>query len=237
MTTTAPAKPGLEAIPRDRVYTKVAEQLKAHIVNVLKPGDMLPPERELVQMFGVSRSSIRDAIRSLEAVGLLEPRQGVGTVVRDVSADAVVTPVASVLLQKRKVINELLDVRMIIEPALASRAALHASPEQIAEMVEILNRQEQKISQGELATEEDSNFHYAIALAANNSVMLILVHVLMDSLREMRERSLQAGGRQERSLAAHRRILAAIKQGDAATAEAAMRRHLSEVEKLILQKL
>ena len=237
MTTTAPAKPGLEAIPRDRVYTKVAEQLKAHIVNVLKPGDMLPPERELVQMFGVSRSSIRDAIRSLEAVGLLEPRQGVGTVVRDVSADAVVTPVASVLLQKRKVINELLDVRMIIEPALASRAALHASPEQIAEMVEILNRQEQKISQGELATEEDSNFHYTIALAANNSVMLKLVHVLMDSLREMRERSLQAGGRQERSLAAHRRILAAIKQGDAATAEAAMRRHLSEVEKLILQKL
>lgn len=237
MTTTAPAKPGLEAIPRDRVYTKVAEQLKAHIVNVLKPGDMLPPERELVQMFGVSRSSIRDAIRSLEAVGLLEPRQGVGTVVRDVSADAVVTPVASVLLQKRKVINELLDVRMIIEPALASRAALHASPEQIAEMVEILNRQEQKISQGELATEEDSNFHYAIALAANNSVMLKLVHVLMDSLREMRERSLQVGRRQEKSLAAHRRILAAIKQGDAATAEAAMRRHLSEVEKLILQKL
>ena len=237
MTTTAPAKPGLEAIPRDRVYTKVAEQLKAHIVNVLKPGDMLPPERELVQMFGVSRSSIRDAIRSLEAVGLLEPRQGVGTVVRDVSADTVVTPVANVLLQKRKVINELLDVRMIIEPALASRAALHASPEQIAEMAAILNRQETKVRQGELATEEDSNFHYAIALAADNSVMLKLVHVLMDSLREMRERSLQAGGRQEKSLAAHRRVLAAIKQGDAAAAEVAMRRHLSEVEKLILQKL
>jgi GntR family transcriptional repressor for pyruvate dehydrogenase complex len=237
VTTTAPAKPGLEAIPRDRVYTKVAEQLKAHIVNVLKPGDMLPPERELVQMFGVSRSSIRDAIRSLEAVGLLEPRQGVGTVVRDVSADTVVTPVANVLLQKRKVINELLDVRMIIEPALASRAALHASPEQIAEMAAILNRQETKVRQGELATEEDSNFHYAIALAADNSVMLKLVHVLMDSLREMRERSLQAGGRQEKSLAAHRRVLAAIKQGDAAAAEVAMRRHLSEVEKLILQKL
>ena len=237
MPTTAPAKPGLEAIPRDRVYTKVAEQLKAHIVNVLKPGDMLPPERELVQMLGVSRSSIRDAIRSLEAVGLLEPRQGIGTVVRDVSADTVVTPVASVLLQKRKVISELLDVRMIIEPALAGRAALHASPEQIAEMEEILNRQEEKVRQGELATEEDSNFHYAIALAADNSAMLKLVHVLMDSLREMRERSLQAGGRQEKSLGAHRRILAAIKQGDAAAAEAAMRRHLSEVEKLILQKL
>ena len=106
MDTSTSSEPGLEAIPRTRVYTQVAEQLQAHIVNNLKPGDMLPPERELVQTFGVSRSSIRDAIRSLEVVGLLEPRQGVGTVVRDASADAVVNPVAGALLQKRKVINE-----------------------------------------------------------------------------------------------------------------------------------
>jgi len=232
-----PSDPGLEAIPRSRVYTKVAEQLQAHIINKLKPGDMLPPERELVRRFGVSRSSIRDAIRSLEIVGLLEPRQGVGTVVRDASADAVVGPVAGALLQKRKVINELLDVRMIIEPALARRAALHASIGQIAEMQAILSRQEEKVRRGELATEEDSAFHYTIALAADNSVMLKLVNVLMDLLRETRERSLQVGGRQEKSLAGHRRILAALKQGDAAASEAAMRRHLLEIEKIVLQKL
>jgi len=237
VTTKAPTKPALEAIPRNRVFTKVAEQLQAHIGKELKPGDMLPPERELVEMFGVSRSSIRDAIRRLETVGLLEPRQGVGTVVRELSADAVVAPVSGVLPLKRKVINELLDVRMIIEPAVASRAALHASRGQIAEMARILDRQDEKVHRGELATEEDTNFHYAIALAADNSVMLKLIHVLMDSLREMRERSLQAGGRQAKSLAAHRRILAAIQQGDAAAAEAAMRRHLWEVQKLILQKL
>ncbi|MGB7436116.1 MAG: FadR/GntR family transcriptional regulator [Candidatus Acidiferrum sp.] len=237
MPTSAPSKSGLEAIPRNRVYTKVAEQLQAHIVDELKPGDMLPPERELVRMFGVSRSSIRDAIRRLETVGLLEPRQGIGTVVRDISADALFAPVTGVLLQKRRVISELLDVRMIIEPALARRAALHASPEQIAELTEMLDKQEEKVQQGELATEEDSNFHYTIALAASNSVMLKLVHVLMDSLRELRERSLEVGGRQAKSLAAHRRVLAAIKQGDAAAADAAMRRHLLEVQKLILQKL
>ncbi|MGB9510990.1 MAG: GntR family transcriptional regulator, partial [Candidatus Acidiferrum sp.] len=102
MPTSAPSKSGLEAIPRNRVYTKVAEQLQAHIVDELKPGDMLPPERELVRMFGVSRSSIRDAIRRLETVGLLEPRQGIGTVVRDISADALFAPVTGVLLQKRR---------------------------------------------------------------------------------------------------------------------------------------
>jgi len=198
---------------------------------------MLPPERELVRRFGVSRSSIRDAIRSLEAIGLLKPRQGVGTVVRDPSIDVVVSPVTSVLLQKQKVINELLDVRMIIEPALARRAALHATAEHIAEMEAILNRQEEKVRLGEPATEEDAAFHYTIALAANNSVMLKLTHVLIDSLREMRERSLQVGDRQVKSLAGHHRILTALKQGDAAAAEAAMRRHLSEIEKIILQML
>jgi GntR family transcriptional regulator, transcriptional repressor for pyruvate dehydrogenase complex len=237
VTTASPSKPLLAAIPRNHVYTKVAQQLEAHIIQDLKPGDMLPPERELVRMFGVSRSSIRDAIRRLETVGLLEPRQGIGTVVRDVSADAVVAPVTGVLLQKRKVISELLDVRMIIEPALARRAALHASPEQVAQLQAALLRQEQKVLRGELAIEEDSDFHYTIALAANNSAMLKLVHVLMDSLRDLRERSLEVGGRQAKSLAAHRLILRAIKHGDQEAAEQAMRRHLLEVQKLILQKL
>jgi len=227
----------LEAIPRARVYSEVARQLQARIVNKLKPGDMLPPERELMKRFRVSRSSIRDAIRSLAAVGLLEPRQGVGTIVRELSSDAVVSPVASVLLQKRKVIHELLDVRMIIEPPLAWRAALHATAKQIAELQAILSRQAEKARRGELATEEDSAFHYTIALAADNGVMLKLVHVLMDLLRETRERSMQVGGRQQKSLAGHRRILAALKQGDAAAAEAAMRRHLSEIEKIVLRKL
>ncbi|MFZ3263266.1 MAG: FadR/GntR family transcriptional regulator [Terriglobales bacterium] len=237
MSTITPAKLELEAIPRNRVYTEVAKQLQASIVDKLKPGDMLPPERELVQRFGVSRSSIRDAIRSLEAVGLLEPRQGVGTVVRELSADAVVNPVASVLLQKRKAIDDLMDVRNIIEPALAGRAALHASREQIAELQAILKRQEEKVRRDELTTEEDSSFHYTIAVAADNSVMLKLVHVLMDLLHETRERSLQVGGRQEKSLAGHRRILAALKQGNADEAEAAMRGHLSEIQKIVLNKL
>jgi GntR family transcriptional repressor for pyruvate dehydrogenase complex len=148
-----------------------------------------------------------------------------------------VNPVASVLLQKRKAIDDLLDVRKIIEPALARRAALHASREHIAELQAILKRQEAKVLGDELTTEEDSSFHYTIAVAADNSVMLKLVHVLMDLLHETRERSLQVGGRQQKSLAGHRRILAALKKGNADDAETAMRRHLSEIEKIVLHKL
>jgi len=236
MSASLPSKLSVEAIPRSRVYSEVAKQLQTRIVNKLKPGDMLPPERVLMQTFRVSRSSIRDAIRSLEAVGLLEPRQGVGTIVRDLPAEAVAGPVASILPQKRKVIRELLDVRMIFEPALAYRAALHATPEQIVELERILTRQDEKVQQGELATAEDSAFHYTIALAADNSVLLKLVHVLMDLLRETRERALQLGGRQRKSLAGHRNILAALEQHDPGSAESAMRQHLLEIEKIVLQK-
>ena len=74
----AAASVGFEPIHRDKVYQAVAKQLERHITEDLRPGDLLPSERELVQMLGVSRGSVRDAIRSLELMGLIEPRQGVG---------------------------------------------------------------------------------------------------------------------------------------------------------------
>jgi len=235
MGTESPAKLGFEAIPRNKVYQEVAKQLERHITEELKPGDLLPPERQLVQMLGVSRSSVRDAIRSLELKGLLEPRQGIGTVV--CSPHAAPGPLATALLEKRKMIAELLDVRNMIEPPLAGRAALHVSRDEIAEMEEILVRQEAKVRGGELGIDEDSEFHYNIALASDNSAVLKIVDVLMDLLRETRERTLQVEGRQEKSLAGHHRILSALKRGDAGAAEAAMRRHLQEVESIVLKKL
>jgi GntR family transcriptional regulator, transcriptional repressor for pyruvate dehydrogenase complex len=232
----SPARVEFEAIPRNKVYQAVAKQLERRITEELKPGDLLPPERKLVQMLGVSRGSVRDAIRSLELMGLLEPRQGIGTLV--CSPDATpANPLANALLEKQKVVAELIDVRKIIEPSLAGRAALHVSRAEIADMEDILVRQEEKVRQGELGIDEDSEFHYSIALASNNSAILRVVDVLMDLLRETREHSLQGEGRQERSLAGHRRILSALKRGDSAAAEAAMRRHLQEIENIVLKKL
>ncbi|HZU43110.1 MAG TPA: FadR/GntR family transcriptional regulator [Terriglobales bacterium] len=224
------------AISRKKVYAEVARQLERRILEELKPGDMLPPERELAQVFGVSRSSIRDAIRRLEAVGLVRPRQGAGTVVCEPS-ESLTNPLAGVLHQKRRMITELLDVRKIVEPALAARAAVHASPEQLAQLESIVSRHRQKVQQGESGIEEDSEFHYTIALASDNSVVLKVVDVLMDLLRETRERSLQVEGRQAKSLAGHQRILTALKRRNPQAAESAMRRHLEEIEEIVLRKL
>lgn len=230
------ASAGFETIPRNKVYQAVAKQLERHITEDLKPGDLLPPERQLVQMLGVSRGSVRDAIRSLELMGLLEPRQGVGTVVRSRGASAA-NPLARALREKQKQVAELIDVRKMIEPHLAARAAVHATRDEFADMEEILDRQEEKVLRGELAVEEDTEFHYSIALASNNSAILKVVDVLMDLLRDTRERSLQGEHRQEKSLAGHRRILSALKQRNTAAAEVAMRQHLQEIENIALKHL
>ena len=230
--------PSFETVRKVRRYEQVAEQIRRLISSgQLKPGDLLPPERELAVKLGVGRSSIRDAVRTLEVMGILEPRQGHGTVVRDLSTDALVVPLASILTRKREMVSELLDVRRMLEPALAARAARNATAEEIAEMGRILERHEGKLRRGEQAVDEDGEFHYALALAARNSVVLRVLDVLMDLLRESRSRSLQVKGRPRRSFEGHRRILAAIEKRDAKAAEAAVRKHLGEIEEIVLRQL
>lgn len=225
----------LELIRRTRVYEQVAARLQRLILEgQLRPGDWLPTERELAEQFGVSRSSIRDAIRVLQLMGLVEPRQGEGTVVRDLDPDAVVHPLASLLVRNQSLLHDLLDVRKMIEPHLAARAARHATEEELARLHAIVHRQQAKAERGELAVEEDSEFHYTIATASRNQVILRILDVLMDLLRTSRERSLQVPGRLQRSLEGHRRILAAIRRRDPAAAEAAMRRHLEEIEEVLV---
>ncbi len=226
------------AVRKRRVFEDVARQIQRLIVDgVLKPGQLLPPERQLAERFGVSRNSVRDAIRTLELSGLVVARHGEGNVVADVSPETLVAPLASLLLQKRKLVAELLEVRKILEPALAARAAVHATDEQIAQLEDVLRRQSEKTARGESTIEEDAEFHYTIALAAGNSVVRKLLDVLMDLLRETRARSLQVEGRLERSLAGHRRVVQAIQRRDAEEAERAVRQHLEEIESIVMKRL
>jgi GntR family transcriptional repressor for pyruvate dehydrogenase complex len=232
-----PIKYDFEVVRRNKVYEDVAKQIERQILKKLKPGDKLPSERELAEMLQVSRSSIRDAIRGLELMGLVEPRQGAGTIVRGLSAESLLNPFANALKHRQELVGELLDFRKMLEPPLAARAATHASPDEISEMEEILQRQEEKLSDGEAAIAEDAEFHYSVALASGNSVVLKLIDMVMDLLRDTRERSLQLLGRPQKSLAGHRRILAAIKRHDAEAAKAAMRRHIEDIEEIVIDKL
>lgn len=231
-----PIKCDFEVVRRPKVYEEVAKQLERLIQEKLIPGDKLPSERELAETLQVSRSSIRDAIRGLELMGLVEPRQGAGTIVRERSADSPISPFSTALKRRRELVTELLDFRKMLEPPLASRAATHASPDEISEMEDILRRQEEKLALGEPAIAEDTEFHYSIALASGNSVVLKVIDILMDLLRDTRERSLQVADRQRKSIAGHQRILSAIKRRDAEAAKSAMRRHIEDVEEIVLNE-
>lgn len=233
---TSPLHSHFESVRRNKVYEDVARQIERLILKKLRPGDKLPSERELAELLSVSRSSIRDAIRSLELAGMVEPRQGAGTIVREITANTVANPLANALKRKDEIMGELLDFRKILEPPLAARAATHASADEIEEMESILDRQASKMRDGGSTVGEDAEFHYAVAMASGNSVVLKVLDILMDLLRDTRERSLQVEGRPQKSLAGHQKILSAIKRHDAEAAKAAMRRHIEDVEEIVMGK-
>ena len=234
----ATAKSGVEVVRKAKVYEKIAEQIQRLICDgFLKPGDKLPSERELAEIFQVSRGSLRDAVRALEVTGLVEPRQGEGTVVRAPSAESLMNLLTTVFLRQKVFLSELLEFRAMIEPVLARRAARHATPEDVAHLEEILNRQQEKADRGEFAIEEDTEFHNTIAHAAQNSVVLKVLDVFMELLRESREKSLQVEGRLQKSLEGHREIFQAIQRQDQMGAENAMRQHIERIEGIVLNQM
>lgn len=221
----------LSPVRKTKVYAEVAAQIQRLIADGrLKPGDKLPPERELAEVFGVSRSSVRDAIRVLEMQRLVEPRHGDGTVVREIPIDRLIRPLADALTASKDLVADLFDMRRMLEPPLARAAAFRATDEDIEALRQVVARQTERVKAGQIALEEDNEFHYLIATAAKNQVVLRTVDVLMELLRDSRVRSLQGHGRAEKSLDGHRRILEAIRRRDAEAAALAMRRHIEDIE-------
>ena len=229
--TASPIHADLGPVRKTKVYAEVAAQIQRLIAEGrLKPGDKLPPERELAEIFGVSRSSVRDAIRVLEVQGLVEPRHGDGTLVREIPIDRLVRPLADALTAGKDLLADLFDMRKMLEPPLARAAAFRATDDDVRALEQIVERQTRRVRAGELALEDDNEFHYRIATAAKNQVVLRTMDVLMDLLRDSRARSLQGPGRAEKSLEGHRRILDAIRRRDPDAAAQRMRGHIEEIE-------
>src|SRR2546427_7957203 len=146
-----------------RIYEEIVRQIKAMISEGrLKSGDQLPPERDLAEKFLVSRTSVREALRALESVGLIEIRPGEGTFVREISVEALVEPLALVLLSQRAMIEELFEARRLLEPTIAGLAARRATRDEVHEMERILDEQAKEIAAGNTGLAQDAAFHAAI---------------------------------------------------------------------------
>ncbi len=224
-------------IKKAKVYEEIVAKIKEMVEKGrFKSGDQLPVERELAEVFRVSRSSVREALRSLESQGFIESRQGDGTYIASHPVESLVSPLASVIFTEKDDQMELFEMRRMIEPDLAYLAAERATKEEIEMMKEVLDLQEEKIARGESGTDVDRNFHYIMARAAKNKVLLRITDNIIDLLAESREQYLQVEGRPQKSILHHREVLEAIRARDPERAEKCMLEHLMDIETSLFGK-
>ena len=199
---------------------------------VLSPGDRLPPERELAELVGVSRSSLRPALKVLENMGIISQRVGSGTRLNPAAASILAEPLQFLILLDGITFQELMEARLIVEPELAARAAERATAEDREALKRAIARMEECADNPAEFVACDLQFHQAVYRAAGNRVCTMLFTVVHQSLEELvRFTSLLV--EPEHTIRFHRRILAAIRRGNADSAREQMREHLEDVCSLL----
>jgi GntR family transcriptional repressor for pyruvate dehydrogenase complex len=225
-----------EPIRKTRVAEEIADRIRVLILDGTFPtGRPLPGERFLAGRFGVSRGSIRDALRMLETIGLLETRHGQGTFPRELDVNRLVAPLASILTYRHDLRDELMDVRRMFEPAVARAAALRVTDDDLTDLERILETQRRKLKSGRSAIVEDTAFHAALARATRNRAVMRIMETLNDLLVESRAVTLKQKGRPERSIQGHEAVVAALRRRDPDGAASAMHAHIDQIAELLRQ--
>jgi len=224
----------IQALKRQgRLSQRVSKQLEDLIVNgVLKTGQRLPPERELAELFGVSRTVIREAVQDLTAKGLLESQLGNGTRVRGPSPDSVLESLRLLFRVGAEgfAIENLNEVRRVLEVSVAARAAARVTDEDIADLEDVYRHMEEAQTDPEAAAKLDVEFHRALAVAAHNALFIILLDALNDWLLEVRRIAFRDPDNLPKALYHHHKVLEAVRKRDPRQAEATMSAHLDEAE-------
>ena len=226
----------LKEVGKKRAYEDIVVQIQDLITRGrLKQDDQLPNEKELSETFKVSRSTVREAILSLETLRLVERRQGDGTYVIATSEEGLVQPLASSLFGEKDDLIDIFHLRKIIEPEVAHIAAANATAEDIEAMEKLIREQEDDIAVAARGCPSDAAFHHLLARMAKNRVLERLSRALMELLSETRGEYLRS---EERKCVGqgHYRILEAVKSGNVKAARQAMLKHLADVEKIVFNK-
>jgi GntR family transcriptional repressor for pyruvate dehydrogenase complex len=227
----------LKVVEKKRVYEDIVKQIRDLIEEGrMKKGDQLPTERELTETFKVSRASVREAIRTLESMRLVESRQGNGTYVIASSEESLVQPLAAALFHEKDDLIDIFYIRRCIEPHMAQLAAQNATAEEIRELGRIIAKQKEYLDAGKNIIETDSAFHSTLARMSKKRALERLLLALVDLLEETREAYLQDDVRAQESLKGHMKILSAIEDGDCNAARQAMLYHFDDLERILFNK-
>ena len=216
-------------------YTRASDEIVNQVKNLisegaLKPGDRLPAERELIKQFGVSRPTLREALKSLIAMGFLEINQTKRTFVKSMISERMQDPLSLLIKTDTQKIFDLIEVRKALEAWSAFHAARRATQEDIEQLQTIVEEMRAAFEKGRSWEKEDADFHLAIAQATHNTVQTHIMSTIYDLLRESVARVFTERVKVKKLLNQHYRILTAIKNHSPEKARDRTLEHLDYVD-------
>lgn len=223
----------LTPVRRRRLYEDVVHQLQSLISSGrLEPGDQLPSERALADQLAVSRTSVREALRILEARGMLEARPGQGLFVRGRRTDEIVSVLAAYLVRERESFLEVLDVREALERKAAERAAILATQSDLDALKAAVVAMQEEVLEGGSPLESDTEFHRALGAASRNEVLRQTLDTVLGVMAQRRREAFEERYAPLIMLHQHASIYRAIKNRDPKTAGELVSAHLRELGRM-----
>lgn len=221
-------EPKFQIVRSEKFSRQISRQLiEAIVAGRYAPGDQLPSERELTEIFKASRIAVREALSALVAKGIVNVAHGRGTTVNPMEQWNALDPEVLMLMKGEEAFGQLYLMRRIIEPELAALAAEKITPDALETLRTLSDLPLDDDS--EQHVERDSNFHLEIARATQNSVLLVVLLSVDDILRESRRRTFSVRGELEKAREWHSNIFRAIEKRDPDAARKAMAEHMEQV--------
>jgi GntR family transcriptional repressor for pyruvate dehydrogenase complex len=214
-----------------RVSDEIVNQIKGLISQGrLKPGDRLPPERELVELLGVSRPSLREAPNSLTTMGFLEVKQAKRTFVKSMTSPMIQDPLSLLIKADTQRIFDLIEVRKALEAWTAFHAAERATEEDIRQLEAILQKMKGAMKKGESWEKLDADFHLALAQATHNTIQIHIMSNIYDLLKESTAKIFTDPKKLQKLLEQHGSICSAVRGHAPDKAREQTMEHLNYVE-------
>lgn len=220
----------LTPVVRTTLTTDICRQMVSHLIRgVWSEGEKIPPERELCQTLGVGRASVREALKALEVMGMIETRLGDGTYVCKRSEFFSKPLLWAIASHSGTDARQLIEARLLIETGLAGLAAQYATDEDIERISEQLEQMQKAKMNPQEFVQADVNFHLAIGQAAQNNILMNALQLIRNLLHQWILGAVKAEGVADKACRQHKRILLAIKNRDSSAARREMNRHLQDM--------
>ncbi|OGP70372.1 MAG: hypothetical protein A2W09_04730 [Deltaproteobacteria bacterium RBG_16_50_11] len=232
----------LKPIRRVRLYENAAEQIQTLILSKkYKPGDRLPSERSLAEQFHISRHSLREALRILDVMGLIEIKVGDGIYVKEVNflpyIESVNLSISSRLQMERDSFIKLWEVRKILEVGMVDLSTRQITEPFLKSLWRCIEEMEKNIGNQDVFISFGIRFHRLIAEAGQNEILILIWDTLANLIRKSHDKIYRISRSPKRSLLAHKKIYFALKKRDVQKATEAMKQHMLEEEMALVSAL